>query len=68
MCCGRMLRMTAVKHGKAWFVPEEGAPLDGTGERSWPQGWSADRPATEESHIFELLRVPYRPPSERNAG
>jgi hypothetical protein len=60
--------MTAVRNGQAWFVPDEGAPLDGSGQQTWPDGWISGRDATEESHIFELLRTPYRPPSERNAG
>lgn len=51
-----------------WLVPDEGPPLNRNKERSWPAGWNQQRRVSGERDIFELLGVPYRPPSERNCG
>ena len=61
-------RLTAVKDGKAWLVPDEGPPINREGEASWVPSWSQEREVTQEQDIFELLQVPYRRPSERNCG
>jgi DNA polymerase beta thumb len=64
VCC----RLVAKRNGKAWLVPCEGPPLNphNRDEEEWPEGWSSARRVETERDIFELLRLPYRQPSERD--
>lgn len=64
--CAPVCRLVAKQGGRVWVVPEEGPPLNRAGQPEWPPGWHRDRPVTHERDVFELLRIPYHPPNERN--
>ncbi|MEW5314485.1 MAG: hypothetical protein WDW38_005981 [Sanguina aurantia] len=50
------------------LVPEEAAPLDPQGNEYWPEGWleKGKRSLETEEDIFQILRLPHRPASQRN--
>lgn len=48
-------------------MPEESPPVDKSGKELWPPGWQPGRRVELEEDVFELLRVPFRQPHERDA-
>jgi hypothetical protein len=49
-------------------VPHDAPPLDSRGREFWPPGWGpgARQVVESEQDLFQLLRIPYREPADRN--
>ena len=62
----RLLRKVEVD-GRSLIVPDKAAPTDRSGRERWPAGWGPGQRVETQQDVFQLLGLPHREATERDA-